>query len=472
MARSVLLAAWAAVVLGAFGAVAPGALAQVERTEGGPAGGRAPLRMRGEAIEALVQSRGDAALDEFIATNIEPAYRDSFAPGKLREMLATLRSAAAGFGGIEGAPADGGGVRLTFLTGNAATSVIFRVDDAEPHRITYLALEGTQDAAPKRMAIPPITWDNLESRLAEEEAAGFSGVVLAARGGRVVLHRGYGMADRQAGTPNTTGTIFAIGSIPIGFTKAAILKLDESGRLRTSDLVSKYVPGVPADKATMTLDHLMTGASGLPDFHHKAGVDADRDLTWIDRQTAIDRILAQPLLFAPGAGDAHSHSAWVLLAAVVELVSKQPYEDYLKSNFFDPAGMTRTGNHESGAAFGDDQFAVGYGGEAVGTPNIPKHWGKTSWLVMGSGGMQSTPGDLYRWHTAIKERKTLGDAAARRYLEPGIVAGGDDRGFFCLYNQGGDDQVIVCSNSHSGPGDRASAVARALVMMAMPPRGE
>jgi CubicO group peptidase (beta-lactamase class C family) len=443
------------------------AAAQVERSDGPPAGARAPRRERGAAIEALVQSSGDAALEQFAATQLVPEYRESFAPGKLKELLAEIRTRAAGFGGIEGTPADGGGVRLTFLRGSAATSVIFRLEEAEPFRINFLELEGTHDEPPRRLEIAPITWDNIEARLLEEEAAGFAGTVLATRGGRVVLHRGYGMANRETGIRNGTSTIFAIGSIPIGFTKAAVLKLEEMGKLRTSDLISKYLDGVPADKASLTIDRLMNGTSGLPDFHHKAGVDADRDLTWIDRPTAIDRILAQPLLSAPGEKEAHSHSAWVLLAALVEITSGQSYESFLRQHFFDPAGMTRTGNHESGGAFDDTEFAVGYGSESVGTPNIPKHWGKTSWLVMGSGGMQSTPEDLHRWHAAIRERKTLGDAAARRYLEPGVFAGGDDRGFLCLYNQGVADQVIVCSNAHTGPGDRASAVARALVMMAV-----
>ncbi|HEX7878694.1 MAG TPA: serine hydrolase domain-containing protein [Candidatus Eisenbacteria bacterium] len=437
---------------------------------GTQSGARAPRRERGAAIEALVQSSGDAPLDEFAATQLEPGYRASFEPGALRALLSAIRREAAGFGGIEGEPVEGNGLRLTFLRGDRGTAVVFRIQEAEPYLITHLELQGTNVSAPDRTAIPPITWDNLELRLAEEEGAGFSGVVYATRGGKVVLHRGYGMANRDTGRKNDINTVFAIGSIPIDFTRAAILKLDEMGTLHTSDLISKYFEGVPADKAAMTIDHLLNGTSGLPDFHHKAGVDADRDLAWIDRQTAIDRILAQPLLFAPGNGEQNSHSGWVLLATLVEIVSGKGYEAFLREHFFGPAGMTRTGNHESAADFLDDEFAVGYGGESVGKLNIPKYWGRTSWLVMGSGGMESTPGDLALWHAAIRERKTLGDAAAARYLEPGVFAGGDDRGFFCLYNQGGDDQVIVCCNAHAGPGDRASAVARALVMMAMPPR--
>jgi CubicO group peptidase (beta-lactamase class C family) len=107
------------------------------------------------------------------------------------------------------------------------------------------------------------------------------------------------MADRERGRPNTTDTIYAIGSVPIDFTKAAILKLAEMGRLRTSDPITKFFAEAPEDKRAVTIDHLMTGRSGLPNFHHDSGMDADPDLTWIDRPTAIRRILSPPAKVAP-----------------------------------------------------------------------------------------------------------------------------------------------------------------------------
>jgi CubicO group peptidase (beta-lactamase class C family) len=153
----------------------------------------------------------------------------------------------------------------------------------------------------------------------------------------------------------------------------------------------------------------------------------------------------------------------VLLAAIVEIASKQSYGDFLREHFFVPTGMSRTGNHEDAASFQDDQFAVGYEGQSAGQLNIPKYWGKTSWLVMGSGGMQSTPMDLYRWNQAIRGGKTLSPEAAKKYWQGGVLAGGDDRGFFTLYNEGPGDMFIMCSNAHGGPGDGISAVGRRLV---------
>ena len=296
---------------------------------------------------------------------------------------------------------------------------------------------------------------------------GFSGTVLVVRNGKIVLHQGYGFADRDRKIPNGTETIFAIGSVPIDFTRAAILKLEQTGKLRTSDAITRFLDDVPADKRSITIDHLMGGASGLPNFHHIMGVDADADLTWIDRATAIDRILRQDLLFAPGTGEAHSHSAWVLLAALVEIASGQSYGDYLRENFFKPAGMKRTGLHEDAARFPDRELAIGYEGQPVGKLNTPRYWGRTSWLVMGSGGMQSTPHDLYRWLSAIRNGKTLSAASAAKYWTGAVLAGGDDRGFFCLYTEGPDNLMIMSSNAHSRAGDLASTVGHRLIRLIM-----
>ena len=434
-----------------------------EATQGGSP---PPRQLRGRAVEAMIESTGDASIRQFIETHLAPSYRGSFeSQDQLVEHVRAIRAACAGFGGVLVDLVGDDGLLMHFELDGGEAQVMMRIDAAPPHQIVALELH-KGDTRPPGPEVAPITWDNLDARLTEEAARGFAGTVLVARGGKVVLHKGYGLANRERNIPNGTETIFAIGSVPIDFTRAAILKLEEQGKLRTSDLITTYLADVPADKQTMTIDQLMSGHSGLPDFHH-TDADANKDLSWIDRETAIKRIMGASLLFPPGQGDAHSHSGWVLLAAIVEIVSKQSYEAYLRQYFFEPAGMTRTGNHESGARFADDEFAVGYEGESVGKRNIPKYWGKTSWLVMGSGGMQSTPMDLYRWNQALRNGKTLSPEAAKKYWHGGILAGGDDRGFFTLYNEGPGDMFIMSSNAHARQGDEVSKVGRRLAEMAM-----
>jgi len=424
---------------------------------------KSPLQLRGRAVEGMVESGGEESLRKFIEVHLAQEYRDKFAPGDLLKHLEKIRAACLGFDGVLVNPLGDDGARITFLQDEVQTSVAFRFQTAPPHQIIALELEATRPSEKSSSAVPPLTWGSLSTRLDQEAKAGFCGVVLVVRGGQIVLHKGYGLANREKGIPNTTETIFAIGSVPIDFTKAAILKLEEMGKLHTSDLITQYLSDVPEGKRSMTLSHLMSGRSGLPNFHDIRGVDADPDLSWIDRTEAIRRILGQDLLFPPGKGQAHSHSAWGLLAAIVEIVSKQSYSDFLQRHFFEPAGLTRTGLHEDGARFSDDDFAVGYGGRTFGKINIPKYWGKTSWLVMGSGGMQSTPHDLYNWLEAIRRGKTLSPEAAAKYWTDGVLAGGDMRGYFCLYTEGPENLMIMCTNAHSGRGDPASALGERLV---------
>jgi CubicO group peptidase (beta-lactamase class C family) len=273
---------------------------------------------------------------------------------------------------------------------------------------------------------------------------GFSGVVLVARDGSIFFHRAYGQANREKNVPMRTDSILAIGSTSIDFTKAGILLLAERGKLRLDDSIDKFLSNVPADKKAITIQHLMTGRAGLQNFH-ELPTDRDPDHGWIDRQEAINRILGQKLLFAPGTNRKHSHSAFGLLAAIIELVSGQSYPDFTRQNLFAPAGMKDTG------FFGDhydlDRMAIGYGLKTDGTINAPPYWGKTSWLVMGSGGQVSTAMDMWRWLQAIYGGKILSPESLRRYGSPGILAGGDMYGFEIVYAGNHRSCMIVMSNS-------------------------
>lgn len=415
-----------------------------------------------QAIEALGQSSGDEALQQFAGDHLAPDYRQSFAPGKLMELLRAIRAAAADAGGVLFGR-DGEISRVRFVNPGGETPIAFRMQASDPYLITALEIEAT---APPRAQVDPITWETLDVRMAEEAKAGFSGSLLVVRGGKIVLHQGYGFSDREKQTPNTENTIFAIGSTPIDFTHAAVLKLEDMRKLKTSDPITKYLENVPVDKQAITLDHLMSGGSGLADFHHIFGVDADPDLTWIDRDTAVKRILGGKLRFVPGSEREHSHSAWVLLAAIVEIASGQSYGDFTREHLFTPAGMTHTGLHEDLERVDDGQIAVGYEAGRAGKINSPKYWGRTSWLVMGSGGMESTPGDLHRFVTAVRGAKILSAASATKYGPGGgVMVGGDDRGFLCMHTQTSGDMFFLCSNVHRGPGDHASAVGRRLAEM-------
>jgi len=408
------------------------------------------------AIEHMVSGTDDLTLRSFIDQHLTAAYRQSLTASELTDLLQRIRTAAAGFGGVGLDVLGDSSGRATFMRPGSRVAVAFDIDPGSG-RISRLELL-PEETTPH---IKPITWANLDARLDEEAAAGFSGSVLAVRNDSIVLYRGYGLADREHGIPVDTNTIFAIGSTPIDFTHAAILKLEEMGKLSTDDTITRFIDNVPPDKRDITLHQLMIGASGLPNFHDRPG-DTDPDLTWIDRQTAIDRIMKQDLLFAPGTNNRHSHSAWVLLAAIVEKASGKSYEDFLRTQFFEPAGMDRTGNYPITKSFPEAQIAVGYGMSRPTEINSPVYWGPTSWLVMGSGGMVSTPADLYRWHRAMLGGKFLGPEALTKYPLDAVGVGGNDRGFLNWFAYNGRNAVILCSNSHVEMEDHAAMIGRAL----------
>jgi CubicO group peptidase (beta-lactamase class C family) len=294
-----------------------------------------------------------------------------------------------------------------------------------------------------------LTWENLAASLDAEAAAGFTAAVLIVRDGEIVLDEGYGLANRDLGIPITPDSIFATGSLPIDYTHASIFWLAQEGKLGLPDPITRYFSNVPEDKRAITIEHLMTGASGLPDFHDLPS-DLDPDHSWIDRDEAMRRIFAQKLLFPPGQGDEHSHSAWGVLAAIVEIVSGQSYQDFTRQHLFAPAGMIDTGFN--GDPVPAERLAIGYGTISDGEINAPPYWGKTSWLVLGSGGQTGTTRDTARWLDAMREGRILEPEWSERYFGPGVGASrnGDNYGFemFVYNGPGAESYAITVTNAN------------------------
>lgn len=294
---------------------------------------------------------------------------------------------------------------------------------------------------------PPetLTWDNLEAYIEAEAKAGFSGVILVVRDGEAVLDKAFGMANREEGIPNRTDTIFGIGSTPIDFTHVGILMLAQQGKLSLDDPITKFLDNVPKDKRSITVEFLMTGRSGLQNFHGVPS-DGNPDHAWIDRDEAMRRILAQELLFEPGNGREHSHSAWGVLAAILEIVSGESYQEFTKKRIFEPLGMVDTGFY--GATYPKKRMAVGYGMRSNGEINAPPYWGPTSWLVLGSGGQVSTVPDMRRFVSGMRAGKLLDAERRERLLSTwrGVLAGGSIFGYEIVYTTDPDNMMILISN--------------------------
>jgi CubicO group peptidase (beta-lactamase class C family) len=268
-------------------------------------------------------------------------------------------------------------------------------------------------AAPRGEVHGPLgeSLDRFFSRL---EAFGFSGSALVAQGGQVVLDKGYGLADREHGRPYTARTIFDIASISKQFTAAAILKLEQEGRLKVEDPIGKFLGTVPADKTPITLHMLLTHTSGLPDL-------LGDEYEPVSRPEMVRRAMAADLVHVPGRRFLYSNLGYNLLAAVVEIASGKPYEQYLKERLWEPAGLRHTGFHVP------DRENVAHGYTPTGDWGTPLDhpWAPDGpyWNLRGNGGILSTTGDLYRWHLALSGDKILAKAEREKSITPWVSQG-------------------------------------------------
>ena len=455
MRRSVPLLALSIVLIGSMTRVTTG------RSAGDPAAQdnalQSAVRSRVEALENLAAGSLDDAVSRFEREHLSPAYLARTSVETRRGLVEAIRAAAQEAGDVRLARRDGGYALV--LQGPRTHEISFTLEAGEPYRIDTIAVSLAAPAAPAaRLDLTPANLGETFDRLERE---GLSGVVYVRLNGQVLLERPLGQANADLKVPVRLDTIFATGSRPIDYTAAAILLLDQRARLRLDDPIDRFMPGVPADKRGLTIRHLMTGQSGLPDFFHTAD-DWHRDLAFIDRATAERRILSLPLRFAPGSGAASSHAAYGLLAAIVERASGETYPAFLRRHLLDPAGMTRTGFNGDTRGFALTDFAVGRGPSSVGLPNIPPNWGPTSWLIMGSGGMYSTLPDLVRFYAFLRSGDVLDAEHARRFLQASVSRDGSDRGFelFHAYNPAGHEAMLLMNSS--GPGRAVQPVFEAL----------
>ena len=310
-----------------------------------------------------------------------------------------------------------------------------------------------------------ITEQNLAEVFDQLEKDGLAGVVYVKIGDKEILKRGFGMANQALNIPNTINTIFATGSRPIDYTVAAIYLLDQQDKLDINHPLTKYLDNVPADKHSMTIQHLLSGQSGLPDFFDTSE-DWDPDLAWIDRNTAIERLLSQALLFTPGTDRRHSHAAFGLLAALVEVVSGQTYYQFIRDHFFIPAGMTRTGEYGEQKGLSIKDFAEGGGPQLIGLPNIPPNWGPTSWLIKGSGGMYSNLDDLLKFYQYVRSDQVFDDEHKHIFNREAVNLDGSDRGFelFSIFRPGKSEVFLFLNQT--GSRDKLRQVFRGLERLA------
>ncbi|CRK81092.1 serine hydrolase domain-containing protein [Neobacillus massiliamazoniensis] len=289
---------------------------------------------------------------------------------------------------------------------------------------------------------------------ANERNGYLNGSILIAANGKILLNKGFGMANWEHAVRNKPETKFRIASLTKAFTAFGIFQLHEKGKLNINDCVGKYLPQYPNGEK-ITIYHCLTNTSGIPNYTSFPDF-WDRTMRL---PSTLNQLIASfkeiNLNFEPGTRFEYSNSGYALLTAIIETVSGMSYAEYIREQICHPLGMYHTGC--------DDGMTV--------VPNLAS--GYSFWeapihaahadlsFPLGAYGLYSTTEDLLLWDQALQSSKLLNKELVEKMFTPTLgsyacgwmvseMLGrkcvhhfGDISGFSCDFLRFVDDQVTI-----------------------------
>lgn len=238
--------------------------------------------------------------------------------------------------------------------------------------------------------------------------------------GEVVFEKAFGLAEMEHNIPNTPQTIFESGSVAKQFTAAALVLLQQDGKLSLDDPVRKYIAELPDYGSPLTIRHLLNHTSGLRDWGAVLSLTgAGRGERVINQDLALDVIAHQRALdFTPGSEYSYSNSGYNLAAIIVERVSKQKFPAFVEERLFKPSGMKNSSWRDDYQRIVPGR-AQGYSRQG----NGPWRLNMPFMNVYGNGGMLTTVGDWMKWN-AMLDSNSLGAPLVSALETPGVLNDG------------------------------------------------
>ncbi|WP_250254517.1 serine hydrolase domain-containing protein [Chryseobacterium sp. Marseille-Q3244] len=226
------------------------------------------------------------------------------------------------------------------------------------------------------------------------------GVFMVVQKGKSLYKKAFGKANLELGVTMTPEHVFQIGSMTKQFTAVAILMLEQQGKLKVNDPISKYITDYPnGDK--ITIHHLLTHTSGIKDFTKMKTLSsiAQKEM---EPKAMVDFFKNEPVDFAPGEKFDYNNSGYVVLGYIIELTSGDTYENFIKKNIFDKIGMTHSYYASDRKvipqrAYGYHKKEHGYVNKTIISFSVP----------FSSGSLMSTVDDLWKWQQALNQNILL-----------------------------------------------------------------
>lgn len=225
--------------------------------------------------------------------------------------------------------------------------------------------------------------------------------VAVMRDGKVVFSKGYGLSNLELSTPATETTSFAIFSITKTFTAVAVMMLVEEGKISIDKSITDYLKVLPASWSKVTIRHLLTHTSGLPELCDAAAQPCDRADDYTQSQV-IGFVRESPFLFGPGTRWEYSNTGFFVLGMLIEKVSGKTYGDFLTARIFTPLGMDRTRMEDYSTVI--PNRASGYTWKNGAYHNALR---VSPTLMFSLAGIVSTVTDLAKYDAALYSEKLL-----------------------------------------------------------------
>lgn len=267
---------------------------------------------------------------------------------------------------------------------------------------------------PSSVELTPSIDDLLEKAYPPD---GPGAVALLAKDGQTLYRRACGLANVELSVPLTPESVFQIASLTKPFTAQAILLLVEAGKIALTDSVTRYLPGYPGF-APVTVEHLLTHTSGLVNYVELPEWWAGHrnDLT-VAELVALFR--DHPLVSTPGARWAYNNSGYVLLGAVIEAVTGQPYAQFITQRLLGPLGLRQSGFVNASQVLA---------GRVSGYQRVSEAVQNAEYLSLtqayAAGALFSTGDDLARWGAALFSGQILQPETLERAWSPYRLADG------------------------------------------------
>ncbi|RYY65403.1 MAG: class A beta-lactamase-related serine hydrolase, partial [Chitinophagaceae bacterium] len=244
----------------------------------------------------------------------------------------------------------------------------------------------------------------------------FTGTVLIARKGSILLQKGYGYSNAAAAKPNGPASIFQVASLAKPFTAAVVLKLQEQGRLSLQDKLSKYYPGYP-NADNITIHQLLSHTAGIFDYTSSEPFRSSDQSQPVSMDTLIGYFINEPVTSPPGTRFRYSNSGYTLLGYIIEKITRKSYRENLEEMILQPLQLTHTGYDFTSLT--DSNATVGYNFYAPGLYKKASYVHPS--ILYTTGALYSTVGDLYKWHQALMGNSFLTAASKKQWYKPVIA---------------------------------------------------